>query len=197
MAGRTGAWGMVALAGLLTAVGGCGGERIDWSAPENFLLRERAEQAAEGGIEFEYLSLVDAPAGKLYAALADVEHYPDFVDGVTRVRLISGDAQRKVVDIAQRVIGRQTQATVEWRFDPAARRIDFKTLESDLSFNTGGYVITPSPDGKRSLVTTRFLSTERAGSTLPVGVLKSATREAFLAAARGVKKRAVELAGAG
>ena len=180
---RTCWWGM----GLLVAVG-CGGGRIDWNAPENFVLREESTRR-DDGMELQYWSLIDVPCQPVYDALADVEHYPDFVDGVDRVQIVSVGEGTKTVQIAQRVIGRQMSAKVVWTFHPAERRVEFKTLHSDLSFNDGSYEATASPDGKRCLVHSTFLVKEGPQAP-PVGVLATGTREAFLAAARGVKQRA-------
>jgi len=94
--------------------------------------------------------------------------------------------------MAQRVIGRQSNAKVEWTFHPEKHEIDFKTLNSDLNYNDGHYELEPSPDGKRCLVRSNFLVKEGQGmaQSVPIGVLAAGTKEAFLAAAQGVKKRA-------
>ena len=95
------------------------------------------------------------------------------------------------------MIGRQSNAKVKWTFDPEKRQIDFTTITSDLNFNDGHYELDPSPDGKRCLVRTTFLVKQGQGMTqaVPIGVLAAGTREAFLAAAQGVKKRAAAAAG--
>jgi hypothetical protein len=90
------------------------------------------------------------------------------------------------------VIGRQNNAKVEWKMDAAKPRIEFKTVASDFSFNTGYYDFESSPDGKRCLLHTLFLvkQKEGTGDQVPVGQLAQATRDAYTAAAQGVKKRA-------
>src|SRR5262249_31585698 len=95
--------------------------------------------------------------------------------------------------IAQRVIGRQANAKVRWNLFPDRRRIEFTTLVSNLSRNDGSYEIQPSPDGTRCLVRSAFLVREGEGQaqSVPIGVVVSGTRESFLAAARGVKQRAM------
>src|SRR5262245_61239183 len=160
---------------------------VDWSSPENLLLRDNATDRG-GFIELEYWSLVDAPCQRIYEALVDVEHYPDFIPGVQRVQLIDQTERSKTVQIAQTVIGRQANAKVEWMFDPRKRGIQFKTLTSDLTYNDGYYTLEESPDGERCLVKTLFLVKQAQG--LSLGALSQATRETYLAAARGVKKRA-------
>jgi hypothetical protein len=96
------------------------------------------------------------------------------------------------VQIAQRVIGRQSSAKVEWTFDRDRKKIDFRTLQSDLTYNDGNYQLQESPDGKRCAVHSSFLVKEGRG--LSLGALAQATRESFMSAARGVRKQAGELA---
>src|SRR5262249_34230668 len=143
------------------------------------------------GLELQYWSLVDASCGAVYAALVEVENYPQFITGVDRVAVRSSTPTSKTAEITQRVIGRQQNADVERKFDPARRTIQFDTLETDLSRNTGHYELRASPDDKRCLVHTTFLVRESdAAQSVPIGVLASGTREAFVAAAKGVKQRA-------
>jgi ribosome-associated toxin RatA of RatAB toxin-antitoxin module len=160
---------------------------VDWNTPEDLLVREKATDR-DGFVELDYWSLIDAPCQRVYEALVDVEHYPDFIAGVQRVQLISQTERSKTVQIAQDVIGRQANAKVEWIFDPQKRDIQFKTLTSDLTYNDGYYKFEESPDKKRCLVKSLFLVKQAQG--LSLGALGQATRESFLTAARGVKKRA-------
>ncbi len=167
---------------------------VDWTAPENLLLRDVVTDR-DGFVELDYWSLVDAPCERVFEALADVEHYPDFIPGVQRVQLLAKTDRSKTVQIAQDVIGRQANAKVEWTFDPQKREIQFKTLTSDLTYNDGFYKFEESPDGKRCLVKALFLVKQAQG--LSLGALGQATRESYLTAARGVKKRASQPAPAG
>jgi ribosome-associated toxin RatA of RatAB toxin-antitoxin module len=176
----------VLLAGALLA--GCGEKKVDWAAPENLMLHESSSKQDDNA-QLEYWSLIDATCKPIYDALVDVEHYPEFIPGVDRSNILGVTENSKTVQIAQRVISRQSNAKVEWKFDPAKQHIEFKTLTSDLSYNDGWYDLVPSPDGKRCLVKTKFLVKAGEGQSVPVGVLASATRDAFLDAAKGVRKR--------
>ena len=179
---------LVAATGIVLLLG-CGQPGIDWSAPEDVVHREeRTEQA--GGALIEYWSLLDLPCAPVFAALIDVERYPEFVPGVDRVAVLAQSPGSKTVQIAQRVIGRQSNAKVEWTFDADRRRIDFRTLASDLTYSDGNYQLEASPDGTRCAVRSSFLVKEGRG--LSLGALAQATRESFMAAARGVRKRAAE-----
>ena len=160
---------------------------VDWNGPEDLLVHEKATDR-DGFVELDYWSLVDAPCQRVYEALVDVEHYPDFIPGVQRVQLVGQTERSKTVQIAQDVIGRQANAKVEWMFDPEKREIQFKTLASDLTYNDGYYKFEESPDKKRCLVKVLFVVKQAQG--LSLGALGQATRESYLTAARGVRKRA-------
>jgi len=179
------------LSGLMLLLWACGERGVDWNAPENFVLREHSAKA-DNGVQLEYWSLVDAGCQPIYDALTDVEHYADFIPGVDRAYLLTMTPTSKTVQIAQHVIGRQSNAKVEWTFHPEKHEIDFKTLNSDLNYNDGHYELEASPDGKRCLVRTTFLVKEGQGmaQAVPIGVLAAGTKEAFLSAAQGLKKRA-------
>lgn len=181
-----------AVLGVAFVLAGCGGKRVEWNAPENFLYGEKSKKT-EGGIQLEYWSLVDHTCQAGYDALADVEHYTEFIPGVDRTQVLNVTPNSKTIQIAQRVIGRMSNAKTEWTFDRVKRRIDFKTLSSDLTYTDGHYDYQESPDGKRCVVHSTFLVREGQGraQSVPIGVLAQGTRDTFLAAAKGVKARAV------
>src|ERR1700687_660431 len=183
--------GLLSTAVALALLGGCSkGSPIDWSAKENFLIVEKSEPIS-GGARLEMHSLVDAPAKAVYDALADVENYSKFVDGVTESALVSSHDNIKIIQIAQTVIGRQAHAEVQWTLYPEQMKIEFRTLKSDANYNDGTYTVTPSPDGKRSYVISVYDVKEKgAPQNVPIGVLKTATRDGFEKAARSVKRRA-------
>src|SRR5262245_48771358 len=167
---------------------GCGEKKVDWSAPENLMLHEVSSKEDDAAV-LEYWSLIDAPCKPIYDALVDVEHYPEFIPGVDRANLLTVTENSKTLQLAQRVISRQSNAKVEWHFDAAKLHIDFKTITSDLAFNDGSYDLVASPDGKRCLVKSKFVVKAGEGQPVPVGVLASATRDSFLDTAKGVRKR--------
>ena len=78
----------LALALALLLAAGCGERGVDWSGPENFVLREKSIKR-DNAIELDYWSLVDASCQPVYDALVDIEHYPDFIPGVDRSQILS------------------------------------------------------------------------------------------------------------
>jgi hypothetical protein len=168
---------------------------IDWSAKENFFAAEKSEETNDGA-RLEFHTLVDAPPQQIYNALADVEHYASFVDGVKESALLSAEQNTKVIQITQTVIGRQSRAKVKWTMHPEQMDIKFETLESDANYNDGEYTIYGSPDGKRSyVVSVYYVKWKGAPQNVPLGVLKTATRESYEKAARSVKERALSQKG--
>jgi len=179
-------------AALSVAVLGCKSEpRINWNGKEDFFAVDRSEPT-EDGVRLEFHSLVDAPADRVYGALADVEHYADFVDGVSHSQVVRTDGNAKIMNITQTVIGRQSNAQVRWTADPNQKTVTFETLQSDANYNDGSYRVISSPDGKRAYVVSIFQVKEKgAPQNVPIGVLAAATREAFEKAAKSVKQRAL------
>lgn len=185
---------LVTLGLSVVLLAGCGGGgSIDWNGPENLLVREESA-SKDGGVELQYWSLIDSPCKPVFEALIDFEHYRDFIPGVDNTSLLASTENSKTILIAQRVIGRQNNAKVQWTWDASKPRIEFKTLASDVSFNDGYYEFTASPDGKRCLLHTLFLVKQKEGAagSVPDDQLAQATRDSYLAAAKGVKKRATE-----
>lgn len=189
------AGGAIAVLALWSLASCSKGPSIDWSAKENFFAVEKSQETDDGA-RLEFHTLVDAPAPALYNALADVEHYATFVDGVSESSLVSSESNAKVIQITQTVIGRQSRARVKWTLHPADMKIEFETLQSDANYNDGIYTIFPSPDGKRSYVISVYhVKWKGAPQNVPLGVLKTATRESYEKAARSVKQRALSQKG--
>ena len=167
---------------------------VDWSAKEDFFVEEKTEKTADGA-RMEFHSLVDAPGDAVYKALADVENYASFVDGVQETKLLSAQGNTKLIAIAQTVIGQQTRAQVKWTFDPGNRKIAFETITSDGNYNDGSYEVIPSPKGDRAYVISVFHVKAQGRQYIPIGVLESATRDSLEKAAASVKKRALATTG--
>jgi ribosome-associated toxin RatA of RatAB toxin-antitoxin module len=179
---------------LLLLSAGCGGDGVDWSEPETLIRREKSA-TTDDGVQLQYWSLLDAPCRKVYDALADVEHYPDFIPGIDSVQLMGQTESSKTVLMGQRVVSRMANAKVEWTFGRDPLRVDFKTLTSDFAFNDGSYTFEPSPDGTRCLVHFTFLMKPAKGAGAPSeSAVTAETRTSFTAAIAGVKKRAASLA---
>ena len=175
---------------LLSSVVACGERGVDWSAPESLIAREEVAEQGEG-VKLEYWSLLDAPCKAVYDALADVEHYPEFVPGVDTAQIVGRTENTKTILVAQRVLNRTANQKAEWRLDPGKPLVEFRTLTSDTSFNDGRHEFEPSPDGARCSVHTTFVVKPAPGGTAPSrDALRQATHDSFLAAIGGVRKRA-------
>lgn len=182
----------VALALALVSTVGCQRDKFNWEQNEDFMLVQSEEQLDDGSVRMSFVSLVNAPADKLYSALSDVEHHAEFIEDVSESKVISSEGDRKkVVDITNRVLGRPNQAKIEWTFDPEERTIAFRTIESRFTDNSAEYKIEPSPDGKRTRVTTVYYLRDKGGHPFPLHLLRMAIRDSYVASVSGVKRRAL------
>lgn len=176
---------------VLAAVTACQRQSFDWEQPENLKLTESERPRDDGSVEMRFTSLVDAPAKDLFRALAEVEHHAEFIDGVMESTLVSAEGNTKVVDIRNRVLGRPNQARIEWHFDEPGLTASFKTLEAPFTDNSAEYKLAASPDGRRTLITTVYSLREKGGNPFPLHSLKTAIEDGYVAALRGVKRRAL------
>jgi hypothetical protein len=170
---------------------GCRRESVDWLQAENFFLKRDTKTLADGTVEMRFVSLVNAPAEGLFNALSDVGNHDKFIEGVTESKVLSTDGNKRIVDITNRVLGRPNRAKIEWTIDHVNRRMSFRTLESDITENSADYHVEGSPDGRRALVTTVYHLRDKGGHPFPLHSLKLAIEDAYGAAVRGVKQRAL------
>jgi uncharacterized protein YndB with AHSA1/START domain len=174
----------------LVAAASCQRETFDWEQPEDFKLVETTETLRDSSVEMRFVSLVNAPAEDLYRALSDVEHHAEFVEGVMESRLLGADGNKRTVEIINTVLGRPNRAKIEWTLDEPNLTVSFRTLEAEFTDNSAEYKIEPSPDGKRARVVTVYHLREKGGP-FPLHSLKTAIVDSYVAAVRGIKRRAL------
>jgi hypothetical protein len=186
---RSGSRSLLVLLLILGAA--CARDRFDWDHQEDFMVSQSEEPLDDGSVRMKFVALVNAPADPLFMAFSDVEHHAEFVTGVTESRLVSSSGNKKVVDITNQVLGRPNRAQIEWTIEPQQRKLSFKTLEAQFTDNSAEYTIDPSPDGKRSRVTTVYYLRDKGGHPFPAHMLRQAIRESYVAAVGSVKRRAL------
>ena len=103
-------------------------------------------------MQHEHTEHVAAPAGAVYAAIADLRNLPRFVPQMTAARRSEGDR----VEIAARYEGREQHGEVSFRADDGERKIEW----SAPSGYHGWMQVQPDGEGSRL---TLFLNT-RHGS---------------------------------
>ena len=81
--------------------------------------------------------------------------------------------------------------TIEWTIEPQKRTLSFKTVEAQFTDNSAEYTIEPSPDGKRSKITTIYYLRDKGGHPFPLHSLRSAIKENYVKALESVKRRAL------
>jgi hypothetical protein len=177
---------------LATMVAACGGgDTFDWEQFEDFTVEKSYEEQPDGAVKMTYIGLVNAPRDALFTALSDVEHHDEFIEDVKEVKLVSSKGNKKVVDIRNRVLGRDNEARIEWTIDEPSYRMAFKTVQAKFTDNSAEYVIESSPDGKRSRITTVYFLRDKGGHPFPLHLLKTAIDESYMKSVRGVKRRAL------
>ncbi len=177
--------------GLALLAGGCAREGFDWAQGEDFLLKKKVAENADGSVDMHFVSLVNAPGDDLYKAFIDVEHHEQFVEGVTESKLVSGVGPKKVIDITNQVFGRPNRARIEWTIDRDRRMATFRTIQSDFTDNSAEYHVETSPDGNRAKITADYHLRDKGGHPFPLYTLKQSVIDGYLAAVRSVKRKAI------
>jgi hypothetical protein len=169
---------------------GCTRGDFDWAQGEDFLLEKKVEQKADGSVEMDFVSLVNAPGEEIYKAFIDVENHDKFIDGVTESKVVSSvGGTKKVIDVTNNVLGRPNRAQIEWTIDRDRKRVSFRTVKSDYTDNSADYQVEVSPDGKRALITTHYVLRDKGGHPFPIHTLKQGVIDGHLAAVRSIKRR--------
>lgn len=193
---KTGLWGLLTL-----CVIGAGfiGVRYyqamtaaaEWDGPVAEILSETLDKQ-DDTLRVEFTSRLDAPVARVMRALAEPERSQEFSDSVYRSELVRHDGNRKVVAFEIRILGRPQESTLAFTFLPQENRVLLETVENQLTELRGEYVLTPSPDGKKTLLTYRASAKNKTHMPIPLALQKSAMREAFVLTLRGLKKGLVE-----
>lgn len=185
-------WGLLALMTAAVVAAGVSYYRIrsaaiPWEGSVEEILTERIDKNADL-MKVEFTTFIDAPVETVFRAFSEPERTQEFSDSVRLSRLVSSQDNRKVVEFQARVLGRPQNFTLAFIFFPSENRVAFKTVENPLADMQGEYRFTPSPDGKKTLLTYQATSRDKVNLPVPLSLQKSATREAFVSLIRALKK---------
>jgi len=166
-----------------------------WSGPHKEIVAEKVQK--DGNVTTtHYESIIDAPLAAVQKALWDPEDSSKTVENITLSKLIKAEGNTKVVEMNVRALSLPLQYyTMEFTLHPDEHRITFKTTQSQAQDLQGEYILQPSPDGKRTLVTYNSKSTDKIALPFPDAVAESANREVFINTMRGIEKTAKQDAG--
>lgn len=109
---------------LKSAVGG--------DAEVRSLISMASDPVGEEGLwGMEMTMIIDHPADKVYAALADIEKYPDRIKKVKDVKVLERRDNGIVVEHTEGAMGIEMTSTLEYSFDPERRTIISRSIGED------------------------------------------------------------------
>jgi len=173
--------GLLALA---VAFAGCGGCNRTQEGSVKEITSESIEKVGDTW-NVNFTSKFDAPVDKVWEAMAQPERMHEIEpDNILKSELVSKDGDTKVVDLVFKLDilppGFKVQnIRNQIQFFPNEKRIQQKSVDFKLADITSEYKLTPTSDGKGTLLT--FKQTSKDKSPLLVDSLqKGALRETYI-----------------
>ena len=131
---------------------------------------------------------IDEPIDKVWKSFQQPEDLEKYSEQYQQTKLVKAEGNVKVIDYRVSALGQVNAFTMQVTMDPAKKHVDLKTLESSLVDITGTYDITPTADGKGTVVTYNAIQKDKANIPIPVSVQKTAIKESFDNLIAAVKK---------
>lgn len=135
-------------------------------------------------------ALVKQDAKKVYAAIKQMEQFPQFIKGVKKLHILERSGNRNVSSWEVEVDG----ATVIWKeediFNDGKYRVDFNMLEGDYAQYTGSWEVKPEKKGARVDLNVAIDYGAPALVEFIGGILKKKTTLALKGMLLAIKKRA-------
>ena len=173
--------GLLALA---VAFAGCGGCNRTQEGSVKEIASESIEKVGDTW-NVNFTSKFDAPVDKVWEAMAQPERMHEIEpDNILKSELVSKDGDTKVVDLVFKLDilppGFKVQnIRNQIQFFPNEKRIQQKSVDFKLADITSEYKLTPTSDGKGTILT--FKQTSKDKSPLLVDSLqKGALRETYI-----------------
>ena len=174
----------LALLALAVAFAGCGGCNRTQEGPVKEISTESIEKVGDTW-NVNFTSKFDAPVDKVWEAMAQPERMHEIEpDNILKSELVSKDGDTKVVDLVFKLDilppGFKVQnIRNQIQFFPNEKRIQQKSVDFKLADITSEYKLTPTSDGKGTILT--FKQTSKDKSPLLVDSLqKGALRETYI-----------------
>ena len=138
-------------------------------------------------VNVKLTSRIDAPLDDVFAAFQSPERSQGLVEEIKVAKVLSGDDKKKTVEFHITTLGQLQVLTVDLTYQKDKNLIGIKTVEGVIDID-GAYALSPSPDGKKTLVT--YVATQKNKLPLPVpeSVERSAIKEQFANLMRAIKK---------
>ncbi len=138
-------------------------------------------------VTVKLLSRIDAPVADVFEAFQNPERSQGLVEEIKVAKVLSGDDTKKTVEFHITTLGQLQVLTVDLTYLKDQNTVGIKTVEGVIDID-GKYALSPSPDGKKTLVT--YTATQRNKLPLPIpeSVEQSAIKEQFANLMRAIKK---------
>jgi ribosome-associated toxin RatA of RatAB toxin-antitoxin module len=92
---------------------------------------------------------LQAPVQRSYGIVVDIERFPEFMDNVTSVKILSSDSARKVVAWEMMIDDAPLDWVEEVRYDAERCCVDFRAIEGVFERFDGRWQVLPDPMGSR------------------------------------------------
>jgi len=182
----------LAVLALAVAFAGCGGCTRTEEGPVKEISTESIVKNGDTW-KVNFTSKINAPVDKVWEAMTQPERMHEFSpDNILKSELISKDGNSKVVDLVFKLDilppGFKVQnIRNQLQFFPDEHRITQKSVDFKLADISSEYKLTPTPDGKGTILT--FTQTSKDKSPLLVDSLqKGALRETYIRQVQIVNK---------
>lgn len=91
---------------------------------------------------------INAPLDEVWRAVNDIEAYPDFMDNVRRVEILSSTPEERMSSWSVLLKGSVLEWTERETVDASRRRIAFRQVDGDLDLFAGAWQLTGGDDGR-------------------------------------------------
>ena len=159
---------------------------VKWGGPVPEIVAENIQKDRDT-VKIELASRIDAPVDAVFDAFEQPEKSQGMVDEIKMAKVVAGDDKKKTVEFHITTLGQLQVLTVDLTYMKDKNQIGIKTVEGVIDID-GVYALSPSPDGKKTLVT--YTATQKNKLPLPVpeSVERSAIKEQFANLMKAIKK---------
>src|SRR5262245_50291002 len=159
---------------------------VKWEGQVPEIVSEKIEK--EGDVaNIELTSRIDAPVADVFAAFHRPERTPELVDEIKQAKVVASDDNKKTVEFHLTTLGQLQVMTVDLSYAKDGKSVGIKTVEGAIDID-GVYELSPSPDGKKTLVTYRAKQKNKLPLPIPANVERSAIKEQFANLMKAIKK---------
>lgn len=162
-------------------------EAVKWEGPIPEIVMEDIKPEGDA-MRIHLSSRIDAPPAVVFAAFGQPERLEGAAPEIKKATVLSGDDQKKQVELHIQVLGQLQVITVDLTYDKQNNVVGIKTVEGAIDLD-GKYKLEPSPDGKKTLVDYTAVQKNKLPLPIPQDVQRSAIKEQFANMMKAIKKR--------